>query len=90
MKKSEEIKITILKKWMPIYFKRGHRGKCYLCQLYGKERCLGCPIYFETKRPNCIQTPFILWSNRKARENAREMVLFLCHLFRKNKKYERN
>ncbi|MCR4293649.1 MAG: hypothetical protein NUV76_12320 [Candidatus Kuenenia sp.] len=92
MKKSEEIKITILQKWMSLYFeenlKDGDALLCYLCQCYSCSECDRCPIKIETGKKECIGTPFRKYYNKPTRANAREMVLFLIKLFRKNKRLE--
>lgn len=95
MKKSEQIKKSIINRWMPIYFnnKLLEKTKCYLCQIYKTNRnafpCNECPIFSYTNETNCVNTPYGKYFINQNRDNAMEELLFLLRLFRHYKKIEK-
>lgn len=90
---SQDIKKTIVDKWMPLFFgktKYREEPMCWLCQLVNawEGTCLACVICRETKQRGCYGTPYMDWRENPCRETAREELLFLLGLYRKTRKGE--
>lgn len=87
---SNDIKKTIIERWMPIFFGKNYPG-CYLCYLseYAATlTCYKCLIYKHIGKHHCYDTPYENWLQDKTHENAREELLFLIMLYKKTRKEE--
>ena len=93
---SQDIKKTIIEKWMPIFFrkrKNQYEPPCWLCELSrnlcsGKVECTHCVVCLFTKHWGCDDTPYWDWRKSQDRQTAREELLFLLRLYRKVRKGE--
>ena len=86
---SQDIKKTIVDKWMPLFFGITEEPCCWLCE-QALFNCLFCIIFSVTGAWNCHETPYWSWRDKPCRETAREELLFLLRLYRKVRKGEIN
>lgn len=62
--------------------RHGAGDSCACCHLAGS-KCEGCLIS-EAGHPNCLDTPYVKYSDNPTAENAREEVRFLQRILKAN------
>jgi hypothetical protein len=95
-KQINSLKASIDTKWIPIYegvvnSDPKNQLECQLCKDYDsgcdyKYVCNGCPIYKQTKKHGCKDTPYITWCEKPTKENTLKMLQFLITLLPKKER----